>query len=545
MSQEGTLDQRTGMWGRMRPFLLERPAPCQNGCPAGIPIPKALKYLQEKEFDEAIRCIREENPFPGITGRVCFHSCEENCNRKYFDQAISIRSLERFLSQLPLPKSQPTETNGKKNVAVIGSGPAGLSCSYYLALFGYRITLFEAEKKLGGMLRFGIPRYRLPEDILDREIENLLSLGVEPITGKKIGRDLLFKQIYQDHDAVFIATGAWNSLKINVPGEESFGIVPALDLLREVNRGERLALGKNVLVIGGGNSALDAARTSLRMESQVKILYRRSRQEMPAFPEEVEEAEEEGIDILYLTSPVGIRTRDGKMVGLECVRNRLTEPGKDGRAIPVAIPNSNHLLEADTLVTAVGESPDLSFLYPEVRLKGEQLETEVLEKLFTGGDLLPQPRTVIHAIQSGKEGAMRIDQYLKYRKKFEKTPWTSVAAYRRSEAEAQGPAVKFEELNMSYFDHQDRAEQMKFPPDRRKSNFAEISQTLTEDEAVQEGNRCFQCGVCTVCENCYIFCPDFVVSIGEKVVIDYEHCKGCCICVEECPRGAMASEVKV
>lgn len=545
MSEQGTLSQKTGMWGRMRPLLSERPAPCQKSCPAGIPIARVLGYLQEKKFEEAIQSIRLENPLPSITGRVCFHPCEENCHRQNFDQSLSIRGLERFLSEYTSPKLQKREPNGK-NIAVIGSGPAGLSSSYYLALLGYHVTLFEEEKALGGMLRFGIPEYRLPKEILNREIEEILSFGIEPMVGIQIGRDLSFDTIYRDYDSIFVATGAWKSQKMGVPGEEAQGVIPALHFLKELNRGRRPAIGGNVLVVGGGNSAFDAARTALRMGAQVKMAYRRSREEMPAIREEIEEAIEEGIQILFLTSPVRIVIKNKEVVGVECVRNQLTGPGEDGRAIPVPIQGSNYVSEVDTLLAAVGESPDLSIFSLGVQLKGDRLQTgeKVLEKIFLGGDLLPQPKTVIHAIQSGKEGAIRIDQYLRNGKRFEGIPWTTITAYQKGELEIQGPPVKFEELNMSYFDHQDRLIQEKLRVETRKGNFEEVSQSISEGSAIQEAKRCFQCGTCTICKNCYIFCPDFIVSIGEKVTIDYDYCKGCCICVEECPRGVMMAEIK-
>jgi NADPH-dependent glutamate synthase beta subunit-like oxidoreductase len=282
------------------------------------------------------------------------------------------------------------------------------------------------------------------------------------------------------------------------------------------------------------------------MGAQVKVAYRRSREEIPAIQEEIEEAIEEGIQIVFLTSPVRILMKNKKVVGVECVRNQLTGPGEDGRAIPVPIQGSNYVFEVDTLLTAVGESPDLSIFSLGVQSKGDRLQTgeKVLEKIFVGGDLLQQPRTVIHAIQSGKEGAMRIDQYLRNGRKFEGTPWTTITAYQKGELETHGLPVKFEELNMSYFDHEDRLTQGKLRPETRNENFKEINLSISEGSAIQEAKRCFQCGICTTCKNCYIFCPDFTVSIGEKVTIDYDYCKGCCICVEECPSGVMMAEVK-
>lgn len=397
------------------------------------------------------------------------------------------------------------------------------------------------------MLRFGIPGYRLPKEVLDREIGDLLSLGIEPIVGKRMDQDLFMKEIVGNYDSIFIATGAWRSIKINTPGEASPHVMAALHFLEEVNRRRRPKLGKNVLVIGGGNTALDAARTSLRMGSHAKVVYRRSRQEMPAFSEEIEEAEEEGIEILYLTSPVQIQTNNGKLKGLECIKNHLVQPDEDGRAVPEPIQGSNYILEADTILTAVGESPNLSFLPPGAMVRDGLIEIDgqVGREIFLGGDLLSQPRTVVHAIQSGKEGAIRIDQYLKNGERDEKLKWCSMSAYLRGEPETQDGVVRFEDLNLSYFEHLDRVPSQKRSPKMRKKKFEEVTQTLLQDSAIQEAQRCFQCGFCTICKNCYIFCPDFIVSIGEKVTIDYDYCKGCCICVEECPRGVMTAEVKV
>jgi NADPH-dependent glutamate synthase beta subunit-like oxidoreductase len=545
MSDQGTLGQKTGMWGRMRPFLLEKKAPCRNDCPAGVPIPQVLGRLQEGRLEEALSCIREENPLPRIAGRVCFHPCESNCSRNRFDQPVSIRSLERAISETPVIKPFACEPNGRR-IAVIGSGPAGLSCSYSLALLGYRVTLFEAEKKLGGMLRYGIPAYRLPKGVLDREIEDLLSLGIEPRVGEKIDQALFMKRVLGNYDSIFIATGAWRSSRMNFAGETSPSVMAALQFLQEVNQGRKPRLGQNVLIIGGGNTALDAARTSLRMGSRPRVIYRRSRQEMPAFSEEVEEAEEEGIEILYLNSPVRILREDGHLKGLECVRNRLVEPGKDGRPLPEPVPESSFVLEADTILTAVGEAPDLSFLPPGARITEGLIEIEGRQsgEIFLGGDLLVQPRTVVHAIQSGKEAAIRIDQYIKNGKRGESSGWRSLSAYRRGEPDDQEAVVRFEDLNLSYFEHRGRVVSKKRSPKTRAKRFGEVTRTLLPEAAIEEARRCFQCGLCNGCKNCYVFCPEFIVSVGEKMAINYDYCKGCCICVEECPRGAMTAEVK-
>lgn len=554
---------KTGTWRYLTPMYVNKLAPCSEACPAGEDVEAVMALAGEGKFLEAWKKIVQENPLPRICGRVCFHPCENACNRKDFDEPTSINALERFLgdyayqvgAKFPIP-----EHKKKEKIAIIGSGPAGLSCTYQLARLGYNVNIYEAQPQLGGMLRYGIPAYRLPKDVLDQEIENILSLGVVWRTNYSLGRDFTWKDL-KTFDAIFLATGAWQSLKLRIPGEESGGAISGLEFLKKINTGQEISVGERVAVIGGGNTAMDVARAARRLGAKPLIIYRRTKEEMPAFAEEIAEAEEEGIEFIFLASPLKIILENGKVKGIECLKNTLGPPGKDGRPEPQPITNSNFLLEVDTVIPAIGEIPDFSFLPPELErtstyLKVKETGATSVPQVFAGGDILAQPRTVAHAIGSGKKAAMVIDATLRG-KKVEETlrlaRWggkggLSMAHYlsaRQDELPQQ--VVKFSDLNIAYFQHQSRSPKEKSLAQERIFNFGEVNLGLNQDKALLETKRCFNCGVCNLCHNCYLFCPDLAISARpdkQGYEINLEYCKGCCICVAECPRGAISVEVK-
>lgn len=554
---------KTGTWRYLRPMYVNKLAPCNEACPAGEDVEAIMALAGEGKFLEAWEKITQENPFPRICGRVCFHPCESACNRKEFDEPTSINALERFLgdyayqrgAKIPIP-----EQKRREKIAIIGSGPAGLSCAYHLARLGYNVNIYEAQPQLGGMLRYGIPAYRLPKEVLNQEIENILSLGIVWHTNFALGRDLTWKDL-KTFDALFLATGAWQSLKLQIPGEESVGVISGLEFLKQINTGQEISLGERVAVIGGGNTALDVGRATRRLGAKPLLIYRRTKEEMPAFAEEIAEAEEEGIEFIFLASPLKIISENGKVKGLECLKNTLGPPGKDGRPEPQPLANSNFVLEVEAVIPAIGEIPDFSFLPPEIErtptsLKVKESGVTSVPRIFAGGDIIAQPRTVAYAIGSGKKAAIVIDATLKGKNVEEAlraARWgnkggLSLVHYLGGQQDiAPQQVIKFTDLNIAYFQHQSASPKEKLPAQERIFNFAEVNIGLNQDKALKEAKRCFNCGVCNLCHNCYLFCPDLAISARPDqngYEINLEYCKGCCICVAECPRGAISVEVK-
>ncbi|MDI6753268.1 MAG: NAD(P)-binding protein [Thermodesulfobacteriota bacterium] len=554
---------KTGTWRYLRPKFENKISPCIEGCPAGQDIEGAMVLIGKGKILQAWDLFKEENPFPAVCGRVCFHPCESSCNRGEFDEAVSINALERFMADMasrhgrkPLGKREKR----KEKAAIVGSGPAGLTCAYHLARLGYGVTVFEALPVLGGMLRVGIPEYRLPKKVLEEEIDQILELGVKAEVNVRLGKDFLMNDL-KEYQAIFLAMGNHQSKSLGIPGEDTQGIMSGLEFLKNVNLGKAVALGKRVAVIGGGNTAIDAARSVLRLGSKPFILYRRTREEMPAFLGEILEAEEEGIEISYLVSPVRVIAENGKVSRLECLKNRLGPADEDGRRRPVEIKGSNFFLEVDQVIAAIGEEADLSPLPKKLGLKENAVLTDERgatrqKGVFAGGDIIQQPRTVVHAIGSGKRAAIFIDCFLK-KKKWEglfeairigEQGTLSMKRYLQAEnerASLSSKTVRLKDLNLDYFDYKKRKKMPKTQVAKRVGSFEEVNQGYAEETAVAEAKRCFNCGVCNLCDNCYIYCPDVaILKQGEDGpnVIDYDHCKGCGICVEECPRDAMVME---
>jgi NADPH-dependent glutamate synthase beta subunit-like oxidoreductase len=563
LSFEGTQAFRTGTWRYLTPVYLNKLAPCNEACPAGEDVEAAMVLAGQEDYLGAWEKITGENPLPRVCGRVCFHPCEGACNRQEFDEATSINALERFVGDHAFQSHKrfaPPQEKKNEKVAIIGSGPAGLSCAYHLASLGYRVTLFEAQPKLGGVLRYGIPSYRLPKDVLDQEIDNILALGVEAKTSSRVGAEVKWEEL-QKYDALFVATGAWKNMPLKVPGENAQGVISGLDFLRKINSGQTVDLGQRVAIIGGGNTAMDAARSALRLGGKPLVLYRRTKEEMPAWQEEVGETGEENIEFIFLSSPVKILAEDGKVKGLECIKNLLGPPGKDGRREPRPIEGSNFTLPVDSVIACIGETPDFSSLPEELgksvgSLPVDDTGATCLKGVFAGGDLIAQPRTVSYAIGSGKKAAIAIDATLKGKDVAEAlrgASWGEKGSHsmaRYKDAGANGIAqkvVKFSDLNPAYFKRQARKAKEKLSVSRRTKDFSEVNLGLSAASALYEARRCFNCGVCNLCHNCFTFCPDLAIAARpdkQGYEINYDYCKGCCICVEECPRGAISVEVK-
>ncbi|MGA2109534.1 MAG: FAD-dependent oxidoreductase, partial [Syntrophorhabdales bacterium] len=351
----------TGHWSSKKPAWTESTSPCRQACPIGNDIARAFSYAGRGAIDEALHLFRQNNPLPGVCGRVCYHPCEADCNRKDLDEPVNIRAFERFLADHGDVRLEPLVDQKKERVAVVGSGPAGLSAAYHLARLGYPVTVFEAFAEPGGMLQYGIPEYRLPKDVLKAEIAHIMKLGVSIKTGVKIGTDLSLAALKEDYQAVFLALGAHAGMRLGVKGEDAPGVIEGIAFLHAVNGNEKPDLGRRVAVIGGGNTAVDCARSALRIGADVRVIYRRSRSEMPALAEDVAAIEAEGITLDLLAAPNRVITENGRVSALECLRMELGQPDESGRRRPVPVKGSEYLVAVDTVIAAVGQAPDSGF----------------------------------------------------------------------------------------------------------------------------------------------------------------------------------------
>jgi len=474
--------------------------PCRVACPAGVNAQGYVALISQGKFKEALEVLRRTMPFAGVCGRVCTHPCEGECERGKVDQPVSIRSLKRFMSDYEMgvgrEKATPIERTKEDKVAVIGSGPAGLAAAYDLIREGYPVTVFEAAPKAGGLLRYGIPEYRLPDKVLDNEISYIQELGVEIKTNSPVES---FKDIFdQGYEAIFLATGAWVSQKMGIPNEDAKGVLHGLDFLNKVNSGEKVDLGQRVAVIGGGNAAIDAARVAKRLgATEVAIVYRRSRAEMPAEAGEVDAAEEEGIKLHILAAPVKVLVKDGKVSGIQCIKMELGEPDASGRRRPVPIKGSEFDMDVDSVIMAVGQGVNKDTLPKELEytdwgtLKVDQLTLQTnIEGVFAGGDVVSGPADVIAAVAAGKEAAISIDRHLRGVDLKEGRP---------------EPVKKAEEVSKKGVEPKARPKMPTLDADKREG-FVEVELGYDEKTAVAEAQRCLNCGVCSECMECIKAC---------------------------------------
>jgi len=474
--------------------------PCRVACPAGVNAQGYVALISQGKFKEALEVLRRTMPFAGVCGRVCTHPCESECERGKVDQPVSIRALKRFMSDYEMSagreKAAPIERTKEDKVAVIGSGPAGLACAYDLIREGYPVTVFEAAPKAGGMMRYGIPDYRLPEKVLDNEISYIQELGVEIKTNSPV-KDL--KDVFeQGYEVIFLATGAWVSQKMGIPNEDAEGVLHALDFLNKVNSGTKVKLGKRVAVIGGGNAAIDAARVAQRLGvEEIAIVYRRSRTEMPADADEVDEAEREGIKLHILSAPIKVLTKNNKVTGIQCIRMKLGEPDASGRRRPVPIKGSEFDMEVDNVIMAVGQGVDKAALPKEMEytnwgtMQVDQvtLQTNV-EGVFAGGDVVSGPSDVIASVAAGKEAAVSIDRHMRGVDLKEGRP---------------EPRQRVAEVSKKGVELKERPSMPTLEPKKREG-FAEVELGLDEKTAMAEAQRCLNCGVCSECMECVKAC---------------------------------------
>jgi NADPH-dependent glutamate synthase beta subunit-like oxidoreductase/Pyruvate/2-oxoacid:ferredoxin oxidoreductase delta subunit len=513
---------------------LKKLPPCRAACPAHVNVQAYVSLLQRGKFKEAVEIIRRDMPFPAICGRVCFSPCEDACARTNVDQAVAIRALKRLVADVEREtgrvKPEPIPKGYSEKVAIIGAGPAGLTAAYELAKLGYPVTVFERMAEGGGMMRYCIPEFRLEKFVVANEIAYIKDLGVEIRTGVEFGRDITLESLRREgYKAVFLAIGTQQGMRLNVPGEDLEGVMNAVDFLRAVALGKHIKVGEKVAVIGGGNTAIDSARTAKKLGAkEVMILYRRSREEMPALPHEVKLAEKDGIKFYFLVAPKQIIGENGKVKAVECLRMRLGEPDESGRRRPIPISFSEHLYEVDMMIPALGQAAEAECIptelldkeakAPSLRVDPLTLETKI-PGVFAGGDIATGPASIIEAVRAGKRAALSIHLYLRGQdlrsgreENIEETTWIKNWGHiqkkeRRYEPPLEKPHLSFEEA-LDYLK-------------RIKRN------------AMFEASRCLSCGPCAECLANLDLCE------GDKAVVDERLCVGCNVCAVVCPFGAI------
>jgi len=523
-----SLANRTGSWRTVRPVYVDRLPPCNHACPAGENIQGWLFHAEAGEYEQAWRLLTRDNPLPATMGRVCYHPCETACNRGELDESVGINAIERFLGDEALRRGWKFErprTKSGKRVLVIGAGPSGLSAAYHLALRGHAVTIREAGPVAGGMMRFGIPKYRLPREILQAEIDRILDLGVALELDSKVS-DVLEAKTTGRFDAVFLAVGAHIAKRAYIPAGSAAKMLDAVSVLRSMEGEEKPLLGRRVVVYGGGNTALDVARTAKRLGATESIIvYRRTREKMPAHESELEEALQEGVLVKWLSTI--------KQAGESSITVEKMSLDAKGNAQPTG---EFETLEADSVVLALGQDVDLSLLegVPGLEIVDGVVGVDAgmmtgHPGIFAGGDMVPGERTVTVGIGHGKLAARNIDAWL------------------RGETWVHPPShelASYDKLNTWYYSDAPKSKQPVLDTIRRQSTFEEVVGSFDETTAQFEARRCLSCGNCFECDNCYGVCPDNAViklGPGRRYEFNYDYCKGCGICVSECPCGAITT----
>ncbi len=517
-------NNKTGNWRLMTPAFVDRTPPCNANCPAGIDVRAFVKLAAERKFQEAYDTIYNNNPFPAICGRVCPNFCEQTCNRNALDQGVNIGAIERFVGDKALSDDvQALPLLHQERIAVIGSGPAGLTAALRLRERGYPVTVFEAMSLPGGMMRSGIPKFRLPDEVLDREIDIIKRKGVEIILNRKVAID----ELSEDFDAVITAVGSHIGSGLGLPNGEL--VTDGISFLRNFKlNGEEAGIkpGDKVAIIGGGNTAVDVSRTVLRLAAAPTIFYRRTIREMPAIAQEVHEAQAEGVRFQFLTAPVGL-SKQNEQVKLDLIRMQLGEPDDSGRRRPEPVAGSEWTETFDHVITAIGQRFD-QFAFGEAGITPKQgrIQYSGDKPVFCAGDMA-WGGTVTEAIGSGNKVAAEVDAFLR------EAPYDP--------KETLPEVVLPEDINFAYFLPLPRHQSPLHQPEDFHHDFTEVSQALTAEEIVDETARCLHCGECFSCGNCFNFCPDAAILVDEqgRLRIDYDYCKGCGICVRECPCSAI------
>jgi len=533
----------TGNWRAIRPVYRDKLPPCNNACGTNEKIQGYLDLVKRGKYLDAYALIKEDMPFPSVTGRVCYHPCEQACNRGKYDEAISIRAVERFLGDLGQALTndvvKPGKPNGKK-VAVVGSGPAGHSAAYQLARLGYKVTILEKSPKAGGLNRGGIPDWVLPQNVLDREIERLQQLGIEIKTNTEVGKDVSWDDLKKNYDACVLAVGLTEPNSIRAEGENKEGVLYGLPFLRDIGMGaSKVKLGARVAVIGGGNTAIDCAREALRQGAVevTMITVEGSQKEMPAVPEDLHDMLQEGVELIHGRACIAI-LGNGKVEALHLHPAKF-EGAVNASPIKVDRDAKPEKFAVDNVIIAVGQRSSLNWLPAEFKNERGTIKIDKFGRLgdtnfFAAGDIVQlgsgQPLMVVNAVGDGKRVAFNLDKVIRGEKLQARTIPVDVI-------------FDLNRMNMTYFPHFPREQQELLPPASRKKTQDEVIQALTEEQAVEEANRCFSCGTCNACDNCYLVCPEPCIARPErsnglyKILVDY--CKGCRVCIEECPTGCL------
>jgi indolepyruvate ferredoxin oxidoreductase alpha subunit len=509
------------------------PPYCQATCPLHIDIRGYAGLIKEGKFDEALALIKETLPFPGIIGRICTRPCESKCKRSEVEEAIAINALKRAAADYgKYTDDLSIAAEKKERAAIIGGGPAGIMAAHDLRRMGYKVTVFEALPKLGGMMAVGIPEFRLPRGVLDKETDIIRKLGVEVRLNTRVGKDVKIEDLRKDYDAVFIGVGAHKGGSLGIENEKTPGVIDGTEFLYKVNTGEKILPEEKVVVIGGGNVAVDCARTCVRLGfKDVDIVYRRSRAEMPAIAEEITEAEHEGVKLTLLSGPNKVVVKNSRVAGLECLKMKLGEPDESGRRRPVPVKGSEFVIDTGLIIAAVGESPDLSFLTADMKSAGDgglmkadpvTLSTNI-QGVFAGGDAVTGAATVIQAMAAGRKAAKSIDKYFK---------GEPLDKGREGEDVFESKLI----VDTWGIEKQARSPMPALPVVQRKGNFKEVETGLTREKAIAEAKRCLSCD-CHICIN-LLGCPALITDKG-KVAVDAAGCPGCGVCAQVCPHDAI------
>jgi NADPH-dependent glutamate synthase beta subunit-like oxidoreductase len=525
----------------LRPRHVEKKPPCHDTCPSGNKIRQFVTTIAQAErlekpldqaFEEAWHIYTDTSPFPSVCGRVCPAPCETECNRIELEGAVNINKIERAIGDYGIehgiPLKKLSEEKKPQKIAIVGGGPSGLSCAYQLARRGYGVTVFESLEKAGGMLRYGIPGYRLPESVLDTEIQKILDVGVELSCGVKIND---MAELQSSYDAVYVALGAQQGVSLGVDGEDAPNVFSGVDFLSRFHHGEKLELGKDVvaIVVGGGDTAIDAARICKRLGANVTVLYRRTLAEMPAIKDEVEEAIKEGINIEFLAAPVGFRKENGRVVAMTAIRMELGEPDSSGRRRPVPIEGSEFEIPASAIISAVSQQPDFSGFESLIEgrdwIKVDGEGTTKLESVWAGGDVT-ELGLVTTAVGHGRRAAEAIDR-------------------RFTGAEAQNgdmPLIRTDRMQLDHYEKQERGVPTAIDIEQRMDAIdLEVNLGFTREQVIEEAHRCMSCGYCFDCEKCWMYCQDQAIDkpLQKGLIYSFklENCTGCKKCAEECPCG--------